>query len=213
MVKFAILSDIHENYHNLFLCIEDMRREGIDMVLFLGDFMNAGIARMLSTAFFPVFAILGNNDGDLIALYKESVRAGSTFVLHPQTYADITQDGKRFFLTHYDDLVETAVASNLYDAVFFGHTHRHSIEKRGNCTVVNPGELSAHKYGKPTYAIFDSKKNEYIIQELTGGVTVRTEPVALAYQKLGFDSHFGFVGPEILATGEHDERFHRDRET
>jgi len=195
VVKIAILSDVHENYHNLLLCIEDMRKEGIDSVLFLGDFMNAGIARTLATASFPVFAILGNNDGDLIALYKESIRADSTLELHPRTYADVTLGGRRFFLTHYDDLVEMAVASELYDAVFFGHTHRHSLEKRGNCMVVNPGELSAHKYGKPTYAIVDSVKNEYRIQELEGGVTVRTEPVVLAYQKLGFDSHFGFVEP------------------
>lgn len=194
-MKFAILSDIHENYHNLSLCIEDMRKQGIDQVLFLGDFMNAGIARMLATASFPVFAILGNNDGDLIALYKESVKKDSTMKLHPKTYASFSLGGKRFFLTHYDDLVETAVASGLYDAVFFGHTHRHSIEKRGLCTVVNPGELSAHKYGKPTYAIYDTNENLYTIQELEGGVTVRTEQVALAYQRLGFDSHFGFVEP------------------
>ena len=193
IVRFAILSDIHENYHNLLLCIEDMKRQNINQVLFLGDFMNAGITRMLATAGFPVFAILGNNDGDLIAIYKESISSSSTMKLHPRTYAKHTQGDLRFFLTHHEDLVDLAVDSGRFDVVLFGHTHRSSIERRGECLVVNPGELSAHKYGKPTYAILDSIQNSCIIQELEGGVTVRTEPVAHQYHRLGFDEHFGYV--------------------
>ena len=200
-VRFAILSDIHENYHNLYLCIEDMRKQEIDQVLFLGDFMNAGIARMLATAGFPVFAIYGNNDGDKLAIYRESVKRDSTMQVHPRTYAEFSRDGYRFFLTHHDDLVETAVFSGRYDAVCFGHTHRRSVEERNGCIVVNPGELSAHKYGMPTYAILDSMQKNCILVELEGGVTVRTEAVALQYHKLGFDEHFGFTKPREGSTG------------
>lgn len=194
-MRFAILSDIHENYHNLYLCIEDMRTQSIDQVLFLGDFMNAGIARMLATAGFPVFAIHGNNDGDKLAIYKESVKPDSTMHVHPRTYAEFVRDDYRLFLTHHDDLVDIAVASGRFDAVCFGHSHRKSVEMRNGCIVVNPGELSAHKYGVPTYAILDSIQNSCILRELAGGVTVRSEAVALQYHKLGFDEHFGFAKP------------------
>ncbi len=192
-MRCAILSDIHENYHNLYLCIEDMRKQQIDQVLFLGDFMNAGIARMLATAGFPVYAIFGNNDGDKLAIYRESLKRESTMKLHPRTYGEFAAEGQRYFLTHHDDLVDMAVASEFYDAVFYGHSHRSSIERRGDCLVVNPGELSAHKYGVPTYAILDSIHKSCIIRELEGGVTVRTEPVAQQYHRLGFDEHFGYV--------------------
>lgn len=204
-MRFAILSDVHENYHNLYLCIEDMRRQSIDQVLFLGDFMNAGIARMLATSGFPVFAILGNNDGDKLALYKESVKPDSMLSLHPRTYAEFTRDGFRLFLTHHDDLVNVAIASGCYDAVCFGHTHLKSVEHRNGCIVVNPGELSAHKYGLPTYAILDSLQKNCILIELQRGVTVRTEEIALQYKKLGFDEHFGFAKDIQRSTGAKHE--------
>ena len=200
-MRFAILSDIHENYHNLLLCIQQLRTQQIDQVLFLGDFMNAGIARMLATAGFPVFAIYGNNDGDKLAIYHESVKGDSTMRVHPRTYAEFTRDKVRFFLTHHDDLVDIAVASGRYDVVCFGHTHRRSVEHRNGCIVVNPGELSAHKYGVATYAILDSQQKSCRLMELEGGVTVRTEAVALEYQKLGFDEHFGFTKPRQESTG------------
>lgn len=192
-MRFAILSDIHENYHNLVLCLEDMRARGVDQVLFLGDFINAGIARVLAASGFPVFAIYGNNDGDKIAIYEEAAKSGGALKVHPRTYAEFCRDGFRFFLTHYKDLVDVAVDSGRYDAVCFGHTHLKSVENRNGCIVVNPGELSAHKYGIPSYAMLDSSDRSCYIIELKGGVTVRTEDVALLYGKLKFDDHFGFV--------------------
>jgi putative phosphoesterase len=191
-VKIAILSDIHENYHNLNLCIKDMKEESIEQALFLGDFNNAGVARALATMGIPTFAIRGNNDGDLLALYKQSMKPDSTLTFHSRTYSEFSCGGDRYFLTHHEDLVDMAATSGLYKGVFFGHTHQRSIEKRGECLVVNPGELSAHKYGVSSYAILDSLQNSCILKELSGIVTVRTEPVIQMYKELGFDTHFGF---------------------
>ena len=51
-MKAAVLSDVHDNYHNLTLCLKQLTQYEIDQVYFLGDFMNAGIANTPSQ--FPV---------------------------------------------------------------------------------------------------------------------------------------------------------------
>jgi len=191
-VKIAIISDVHENYHNFNLCIKDMKKEKIKQILFLGDFINAGIARALATCGIPSFAICGNNDGDLIEIYKQSIKTDSTLTFCPKTYSEFKCEGNRYFLTHYEDLVEIAATSGIFKGVFFGHTHQKSIKKKKDCFIVNPGEISAHKYGVSTYAIIDTELDTCTFRVLKGGVTVRTESVIQLYKELGFDSHFGF---------------------
>ncbi|MDC7247947.1 MAG: YfcE family phosphodiesterase [Sphaerochaetaceae bacterium] len=190
-MKIAILSDIHENYHNLQLCINDMRDQKIEQVLFLGDFNNAGVARALATTGIPTFAVRGNNDGDLMAIYRQSVKPDSSLTFHPKTYSEFSCAGNRYFLSHHEDLADIAASSGKFKGVFFGHTHRKSIEEINGCLVVNPGEISAHKYCVSTYAVLDSVKNRCDLRVLSQSVTVRTEPVIHMYKELGFDSHFG----------------------
>lgn len=188
-MKLALLSDIHENYYNLLACIEDMRKEGIEQILFLGDFMNAGIARTLATCGIPVHAILGNNDGDVVSLMAESLREQSAMHLEQKTYSRLEIAGRRIFLTHYPDLVPVAVRSTCFDLVCYGHTHECFSAAYGNCLVVNPGELSAHKFGKATYAVYGTEEHTVRIKELTHCITIRTDEVALLYERLGFNQH------------------------
>ena len=52
-MKIAIISDIHENFHNLILALESMATHNIEQILCLGDLMNSGIAKILAAQDIP----------------------------------------------------------------------------------------------------------------------------------------------------------------
>ena len=64
-----------------------------------------------------------------------------------------------------------------FDVIFYGHDHIYNIEKIGDCLVVNPGEISAHKTGKATFAIYVTKTNEVEIIILKNSINVKTQEV------------------------------------
>ena len=181
-MKIAIISDIHENFHNLILALQEMEKEKVDQILCLGDLINPGIAKVLATQSIPVFMIWGNNDGDRVEITLAAQRAGSQLSVSARTYDFITLDGRKLFLTHYDDLAKPMAQTGLYDAVFFGHNHDLSYEQVGNCWLINPGELAASKTKTATFAIYDTQKHDYEIKTLEGAVTLKT-PLMEAYFK------------------------------
>jgi predicted phosphodiesterase len=81
-------------------------------------------------------------------------------------------DGRKIFLTHYPMLAKPMAKSGDFDAVFCGHNHTFHKEKVNNCLLVNPGEISAHKSGKATFAIYDTTTNKAEIIELQGAISV-----------------------------------------
>ncbi|NTW14411.1 MAG: metallophosphoesterase [Candidatus Moranbacteria bacterium] len=177
VMKIAVISDIHDNTHNLVLAFGDIRERGVGKIFFLGDFINNGIARMLAAASIPVFAIFGNNDGDKAALTRTSLSEGSSLTLSENVYHILEEDGKRIFLSHYPDIALSMARSGDFDAVFYGHNHDRHEERVGECLLANPGEISAHKTGTATYFVYDTERNEITFVELEGIVSVRTDIV------------------------------------
>jgi putative phosphoesterase len=189
-MKIGIISDIHENFHNLILALAAMKAEGVEQILCLGDLMNDGIAKVLSISEIPVFMIWGNNDGDKIMLMRTALKPGSNLKVSNNTYDFLDYDGRKIFITHFDDLAEPMALSNRFDAVFFGHTHLPGVKLNGRCLIVNPGELSAQRTGKATVAVYDTKIHMANIITLDGSVTLKTEMVDRFLkdnsEKLGF---------------------------
>ncbi len=203
-MKIAIISDIHENFHNLILALQEMEKQQVDQILCLGDLINPGIGKILATQSIPVFLIWGNNDGDRVEITLASKREGSQLSVSPRTFDFITLDGRNFFLTHYDDLAKPMAKSGLYDAVFFGHNHDLSHEKIGNCWVLNPGELAASKTKTATFMIYDTQQNNFEIITLEGSVTLKT-PLMEAYfkehgHKMNLRSKLLKTSPSIIPT-------------
>ena len=185
-MKIAIISDIHENIHNLVLALEEIEKKKAEKILFLGDFINNGVAKVLAASKIPVFAVWGNNDGDKVAITKTSLKEGSNMEMADEHYDSIELDGKKLFLTHYPVIAKSMAKSGDYDAVFYGHNHLKNKEKIGDCLVLNPGELSAHKTGEATYAIYDTKTNDAEIFTLKNTISLNTEKVKEAREKIGF---------------------------
>lgn len=182
-MKIAIISDIHENFHNLILALEEIERQNCEQILCLGDLMNAGIAKVLSCSTIPVFMIWGNNDGEKAEITKVAHYKGSNLSVSLNTYDFLEIDNRKIFISHYDDLAIPMANSGLYEAVFFGHTHISSFQKENETWVVNPGEISAHKTGIASLAIYDTGTNDVNIVELKNSITLKTELVTDFFKK------------------------------
>ena len=185
-MKIGVLSDIHENFHNLILALDELKRLHVDHIFCLGDLINEGVAKVLAISEVPVFMIWGNNDGEVIGVVKTAYREGSALTVSGNTYDFVEVDGRSLFLTHYDDLARPMAQSGQYDAVFYGHTHLAEIATEGDCLIVNPGEISAQKTRKATIAVYDTTSNSAELIELEGSVSLKT-PETEAYLKANKD--------------------------
>jgi len=174
-MKIAIISDIHDNFHNLVLALQEIEKEKAERILFLGDYINNGIAKVLAASNIPIFAIWGNNDGDKVAITKTALAEGSNLSVGFENYDNIEIDGRKIFLTHYPMIAKSMAKSGDYEAVFYGHNHIKNKEQIGDCLVVNPGEISAHKTGEATFAIYDTKTNDAKIISIENAISTKTK--------------------------------------
>ena len=76
-MKIAVISDIHENFHNLILAINKMKELEVEFIICLGDLINAGIAKVLSIQDIPSYLIWGNNDGEKVEVLNAAFRGNS----------------------------------------------------------------------------------------------------------------------------------------
>lgn len=174
-MKIAIISDIHENFHNLGLFLNDVKKYDIKKIIFLGDFMNNWIAKLLAASEIPVYAVWGNNDGDKVAITKTALSQWSNLEVWFDTFDIIEIENRKIFLTHYPMLAKPMAKSWDFDAVFYWHNHLYNIDQTNNCIIVNPWEISAHKTSKATFAIYDSETNQAEIITLQWAITLKTE--------------------------------------
>lgn len=174
-MKIAILSDIHENFHNLLRALEIGREQGIEHILCLGDLINPGIAKTLATCGTPVNCIWGNNDGDKVLITRFALADDSEMVMSDKTYDFVMLDGKKIFMSHYTELARPMAKSGEYDLVCYGHDHQKFYDQEGACHIVNPGELSGHLTGVVSFAIYDTAADDVQFFEIDDAVIVRTE--------------------------------------
>jgi hypothetical protein len=170
--------------------LKDIKKRKANQIIFLGDFINCGIAKILAESPIPVFAIWGNNDGDKTMITKTSLSENSNLTVSENIYDFLEFDNRKIFITHYPDLAKPMAKTGIYDAVFYGHNHLKNEDKIDDCLVVNPGEISAHKTGVATFVIYDTEKNNVDFIELKNSVTWKTKVVD-EYMKT---SRFKFSG-------------------
>lgn len=173
-MKIAIISDIHENIHNLVQFFLDIEDKNAEHIIFLGDFINNGIAKTLASSDIPVSAIWGNNDGDRVRITKTSLDPKSNLTISDNTHDIFDIDEKKIFATHYPALAKPMAKSGDFDVVLYGHDHKKHQEMIDNCLMLNPGEISAHKTGTASYAIYDTEAHTAEIYDLKNTLTVKT---------------------------------------
>jgi len=196
-LKIAVLSDIHENFHNLILALKECEKQEVEQILCLGDLMNAGIAKVLAIQKIPSHMIWGNNDGEKVDIMRTANAEGSNLSVGLTTYDFIVLDGKKIFMTHFDDLAEPMALSGLYDAVFYGHNHLLRREKVNDVHLVNPGEICAQKTGVSSFAIYDTVEDKIEIVKMENSISLKSHLVDQYLEenmdKLNFRSKESFI--------------------
>ncbi len=162
-MKVAILSDIHENLHNMRIALNSVKDKGIKDMFFLGDYINPGLTKeffgFCKENGIVLKSIFGNNEGDKARIMQFAMQNGVD--QSPYFFAEYEIDNKKVYITHYPEIAIPVSRSGMYSAVFYGHDHEHHIEKLDNgCLLANPGELSAHKTGRATYLIWNTETND-----------------------------------------------------
>jgi len=141
-MKFAIVSDTHDNMGNFTKVIDFLNSEKITTMLHCGDICNPYTIEEAAKKFKgKIYYARGNGD------------------YHVQDVEDMVEldlGEKKVAFIHYPDLAKKLAESGKYDLVFYGHTHKPWEEKVGECRLINPGEVAGQRF-KATFAIYDTE--------------------------------------------------------
>ena len=160
-MKFAIVSDTHDNMANFNKAIDFLNSQKITTMLHCGDICNQQtIDEAVKKFKGQIYFVRGNGDFDLPNIPE-------TMELELGGNPSAGLRARKIFFNHYPDIAKQAAESGKYDLVFYGHTHKPWEEKIGNpstslrasCRLVNPGELAGQRY-KSCFAIYDTESDK-----------------------------------------------------
>src|SRR5262245_53745712 len=149
-MKFAILSDTHNQLARVSKALELARQRGVATILHCGDIEDGPVVRLFEG--WDVHFVFGNCDWDKAALREAMADIGAT--LH-ESFGHLEIAGKNLAFVHghepgiFEDLVE----SQAYDYLFHGHTHVARDVTSGRTRVINPGAL--HRVQVKTFVALD----------------------------------------------------------
>jgi putative phosphoesterase len=154
------MSDSHDNIPNVRKAIEKLVKEGVDLIIHLGDIVSPFTLRELCSKGIRVEAVFGNNCGEKMLLSKVARDCGGAIGDPPRL---LQVGGRRILLLHGFGSKELTVqiaralaSSGNYDIVLFGHTHEVLVEKHGETLLLNPGETLGYLTGKASVAVIDT---------------------------------------------------------
>lgn len=159
-MRLAIISDIHDQVGHLRQVLA--RFEGLEpqAVLLCGDITKSDALLAARLPGLPLAFCLGNCDNG------EAPRLRATAAQHGiGAWGELGEwslgPGQRpVAFTHFPGLAVKAAATERYQAVFYGHTHRRAQQfvdtGSGRCLLANPGDIEG-RYGRPGGLLWDSE--------------------------------------------------------
>ncbi|MDI6784315.1 MAG: metallophosphoesterase [bacterium] len=172
-MKIAIISDTHDNLNAITSFGEKLKELKPEYLLHGGDFCSPFTICALKNYGLPMKAVFGNNDGDKVLLTKSAegfaeIQEG-TYIF---TFAD-----RNFAMTHYPESVNSLAASEQFDIIIYGHTHKLDIRNNRlnrlnsksteSCIIINPGELCGWLNRRKTAVLLDTNTLTTEIIEVT----------------------------------------------
>jgi putative phosphoesterase len=157
-MKIGIMADSHDHRENIRKAVELFNNENVEHVIHAGDLVAPFTYDEFSKLTVPMTAVFGNNDGETFGLKK----VFDTIYPAP---LEKEFDSKKFLVLHEPFNLESIIAGGLFDYIIYGHSHEVDT-RRGNVTVINPGEVCGWLTGKATIAIIETSTNEVSIPEL-----------------------------------------------
>ena len=152
-MKVGIISDTHDNRANVLKAIEVFSEQRVEYIFHAGDMTSPATAQLFAAVEGAKFiAVFGNCDCNRVLL--EDMITGFGGEIYEGSYKGRV-GGKRVFMTHQPNNLESAIASGEYDLVIYGHTHKRDIRKVGDITVINPGKSKSRLLDKPEVVILE----------------------------------------------------------
>ena len=107
-----------------------------------------------------IYFVFGNMDEDYFKSEAQKKNLQETNFNSKIFYkiGEFEIENLKIAITHFPNLANDLAKTGKYDLVFFGHTHKPTLEKQNNTLLLNPGNV-ANLYFAPSFAIFDIEKN------------------------------------------------------
>ncbi|MEW6040675.1 MAG: metallophosphoesterase [Elusimicrobiota bacterium] len=159
-MKIGIMADSHENMDMIEKAVEVFNKAGVETVLHAGDIISPITFKEFKKLNCHLICVYGNNDGEKEFL-KEKFKGKGEF--HRVSYEG-EFSGLKVLMMHEPRQIEALAASQRYDVIIYGHTHREDLRTQGKTLIVNPGECGGWLEGKNTVIILElpSKKVEVV---------------------------------------------------
>jgi len=177
-MKLGIISDVHDNLRATTKALEFFKKNGIEMLVHMGDWVSPFTMRAFTKIEVPIKSVLGNGDPDIqkFQYQLQNLEDLKTLKLDiHERFHDFMFDNKRIAVFHGndDDLNKFIIESQLFDVFCVGHSHIPKIEKNGKTLIVNSGSMVGWMLDKGdlprTVAIYDSDLNEAKLFDIETG--------------------------------------------
>jgi putative phosphoesterase len=151
----GIMSDSHDNIQGLKEALGIFSDRSVKLVLHAGDMIGSGNCYAFYGCGMDAMLVFGNNDGDRAGLIRDFAPAGGKYL---GDFGEVEADGLKIAMLHGTEeaLVRAVTASQLYDVVVRGQSHRFETMMQGRTLLINPGEIWGHLTGGRSAAILDT---------------------------------------------------------
>jgi putative phosphoesterase len=154
-MRLAILSDIHDQIGHLKRVLSRFEPLQPQAVILCGDITKVEALLAARLPGLPLAFCLGNCDRGEAPRLKEAAAAHGIGAWGDLGHWDLGPGQRPVAFSHFPAIARKAAQSGLYQAVFYGHTHRQAQEGVDGCLLANPGDIEG-RYGKPGALLWDS---------------------------------------------------------
>jgi len=157
-MKFAIISDSHDNLPNIYKALDYIKKQDITTMIHCGDVCAPAVMKEIAEKFNGTMHLcFGNVDGDREKMHQLKKNLAN-LTIHGEI-GELELADKKIAFNHYPEEAKDLASSKKYDLVFYGHNHKAWEETVGETLLLNPGTL-AGLFAKATFAIYDTGTNK-----------------------------------------------------
>lgn len=150
-MKFAVISDIHDNLVNLEKCVNWGKGEEIANAICCGDVVNGETLEYLAKNFQNIYLVRGN-----LEIYEEAEIKKYKNIKYLGRFGIFELNKKIIGLCHEPWFIEKVLAQKKCNIIFYGHTHEPWIGEKDGLITANPGTLGG-VFNKASFAVYDSE--------------------------------------------------------
>lgn len=152
----GIISDTHDNIYLIDEVVEQLNKRDVNLVLHAGDYVSPFTVSHFKPLKAKLIGVFGNNCAERELLKRFFTEIGAEV---RGGFTEVSADDLKIALYHghEEDLLNSLINSGGYDVVICGHTHKAETYKKGDTTVINPGEVCGYLPRKSTYALLDTQ--------------------------------------------------------